>query len=46
METTLKLAVEIYASLTKQTIKEVFSKLENKDQVVVENVMKLMFSVI
>jgi hypothetical protein len=43
METTLKLAIETYAELTNRTFDEVVTEFLNKNEIVVENIIKLMF---
>ena len=46
MENTMKLAIETYAELTKRTIEEVHEEIRNKNEVVIETIMKLMFCVL
>ena len=43
MTTTMKLAIETYATLTGQSFNSLVEKSLNGDKVVIENIMKLMF---
>jgi len=44
MTTTMKLAIETYANLTNRTFEAVVNECNNGNEVVTENVMKLMFA--
>jgi hypothetical protein len=45
METTMKLAIETYANLTNRTFDSVVSQCAIGNEVVIENIQKLMFCV-
>ena len=45
MSTTMKLAIETYANLTNRTFERIIELSLSGDNVVNENIMKLMFSV-
>jgi len=42
METTMRLAIETYANITKRTFKDVAKQMQT-DKVIQESIMKLMF---
>jgi len=45
MKTTMKLAVETYATLTNRTPNEILSECLSGNEIIIENIKKLMFSV-
>tara|TARA_R110002051_G_scaffold311728_1_gene386329 strand:- start:604 stop:744 length:141 start_codon:yes stop_codon:yes gene_type:complete len=45
METTMKLAIETYSNLTGRTFDEIVTECVNGDEVILETIKKLMFSV-
>ena len=45
MNTTMKIAIETYAKLTERTVNEVLVEIKNENKTVIDNIMKLMFSV-
>ena len=45
METTMKLAIETYSTLTNRTFDEIVNECVNGNEVILDNIKKLMFSV-
>lgn len=46
METTMKLAIETYANLTNRTFSDIVNECNNGNNTVIENIQKLMFSIL
>ena len=44
METTIKLAIETYSNLTGRTFNEIVEECVNGNEVIMENIKKLMFA--
>jgi len=45
METTMKLAIETYSNLTGRTFNEIVEECVNGNEVIMESIKKLMFSI-
>ena len=45
MDTTMKLAIETYSTLTTMTFQEIVTECLNGNNVIIESIQKLMFSI-